>query len=337
MAKPHNKVNPIFLKSGLVLVILLILVVIAARFIQVPYALVETYQEIEAYNTNETYTENETRLVSVPVERTESYTSDVPVDVPQVSSLLDPKPGGLYGGSLCKFAPYNYSVEYIYSIPLEFNKYDPISWIGYRGKDNTYRQGVEICNHEKRRMNVDFRICNWVGDNKADCINRLDTRVRANSCEKRVLEWQTGFDETMHMTLEQIEVSQKLMCPNSAGEYTTHTYNPVLYGQEALAELTLETPVLKAESGSYHPSAKYPHGRVSLEEVLKRDYTVTQKKTEERTIVTYEERLQDVEVEKKRLVPMTRVVEKQRVVTTYRSLFDTAYGHIVDFFAEAAG
>lgn len=327
-SKRSEEVNPIFLKTGIALVVVLILVVIAFRLIQVPYTVVETYQVVEEYTVNETYLENETQQVAVAVTTTENYIKNTTMPARQPVEGLKPSPTAFSGGRACKFADYEYTFEYIKSLPLEYNKYDPISEIGYHGKDNTLRQGVKICNLEKRRMQVNFRICKWTGDQLANCIDRLDTRIMAKSCELKILNWLTNFDDTKHMTVEPIEVSKKLVCKDGAGEYTTSSLNPTLLDDEALKDVTQETPHLLTESGRYHPFAQYP--RESLYDVLtKEDVTVTIHEPTTRTVRTFEQQEEDVEVEKTRAIPQTRVVERQRVITKYQSLFDALMAKLV--------
>ncbi|MBI2147483.1 hypothetical protein HYU19_03320 [Candidatus Woesearchaeota archaeon] len=311
--------TPAILKAGLVLIILLIGTVITLRLIQVPYDVTEAYETVEEYQAEESYVANETQLVRVPVVSEELYLEEKNVQLGSPSDLLDPTASSFPGGSSCIFADFNYTVEYIQSTPLEENKYDPVTEIGYNGKDNKLRQGVEICNQEPKRMIGNFRICKWAGDNLDNCIDRLQLRVRPRSCEKRVIAWVTMFDEEKHMTLEQIQVSTKLLCKDSSGEYSAATYDPTTLDSEALEDLTSEEPPhMLTGSGTYHPSA-YPYRGVLIDDSVT---SAVQKTKATRTVTTYQDQEKLVEVEKTRSVPQTRVIQHQRVVTKYRSLFD---------------
>src|SRR3989338_8747969 len=120
-SKRSEEVNPFFLKTGIALVVVLILVVIAFRLIQVPYTVVETYQVVEEYTVNETYFENETQQVAVPVTTTENYIKNTTMPARQPADGLNPAPGASFsGGRACTFADYEYTVEYIKSLPLEY-------------------------------------------------------------------------------------------------------------------------------------------------------------------------------------------------------------------------
>ena len=208
MFEKHTK-KLFLIDACIVLVVLIILVVMILRFVKVPYTISEITEKTYPYNETVYYNETEEVEIQVPYQTEEQYTYTK--DIAPPSSGLEPKPSFLPDKN-CRLEDYNYTLNYFGTI-TEKNRYDPVTKIGYY--NGAVRQGVEICNHEKRRMNTNLYICHYNGNTKADCNDRLVTTVRANICEKRTLVWVTSFGENKHITLEKGSVSQKLVCDAS--------------------------------------------------------------------------------------------------------------------------
>ena len=294
-------------------VILAVLFMLVVNFVTVPYTVQETYDAEEPYEEIEFYNESVEREVLVPKTEQVEVIVDVPIRPP--SAKLDPRPVvGFRREEDCHLEDYNYTLDFI-SNKLGNERYDVRTETGY--KNGRFIALVEICNKEKKRMYIDFKICKYGGDNLVDCKDRLNTGVEANFCNKFPLRWETAFDPDKYFKLEHGAVSQKIVCRNrslkaneESPEYVTSGINPpgTAYGRY------LQDPArIKTKSG-YLGTPK------TQEALIRYDLaTATQKDFE--TVTTFDRQIVEDIMQKNRTLSKTRVVQKTREIIRYRTLW----------------
>lgn len=309
----YHKRRQVLANVIIALVILAVVFTLVANFVTVPYTVQETYGAEEPYEEIEFYNESVEREVLVPKTEQVEVVVDVPLRPP--SAKLDPQPViGFRREEDCHFEDYNYTLDFITN-KLNLERYDVRTEAGY--KNGRFIALVEICNKEKKRMYIDFKICKYRGDNLVDCKDRLNTGVESNFCNKFPLRWETAFDPDKYFRLEHGAVSQKVVCKNrslkateESPEYVTSGINPpgTAYGRY------LQDPTrIKTKSGYF--------GVPRSQETLYRYDLTTATKKDFETVTTYDRQIVEDVVQKNRTISKTRVVQKTRETTKYRTLW----------------
>ncbi len=323
MVGSHHKKKVTLINSIIGLCLLIVVLILVANVVKVPYEKSESYTVEEEYEAVEVYTSAEEYEVKLPYLDYEETTEEIAIGTP--SELLDPRP--TQNPSDCYLIPYNFTVNY--SQPAtEHNKYDPVTKAGYYA--GAVRIMATICNNERirRGMSTDLKVCNYFGDTKVDCIDSLKTHVAGGSCVKRMLRWNTAFDPQKHIKLEMGTVSSKMVCKTNyvsrgregKDEYTAISRIP--YDIKFNRFIVDKSPRIKTQSGYF----AVPRSRENFfaDEVAS---AVKRKVTE---VVKYRTETRERPVERNRTVTKTRTVEKERPVTGYRSLWQ----HIMVRIAE---
>lgn len=227
---------------GAILVIILVLTQIT-----VPYVREVTYTVQERYQEEEDYFEKEQYIEKVPYTITQFAMIEVPYS-----------PEKTVTKEFCYYRDIAYKVNYMPGLHAPYNA---ATENGYRfGKGDaggSYVQVTQVCHPPTRELNKDsrfnavFAICNYIGEEKVDCPDRLYTKggyatgrnkpgsledpnyqgVRSSLedliCFNTKLIWETPYDERKSIRLEPISLPQIRVCEkNEVSEkinlYTEH-------------------------------------------------------------------------------------------------------------------
>ncbi len=198
------------------------------------------YVEEEKYTVQGRYEENEYYNV------TEPYTVQVPYTITQyIMDYESYVPEKVVTKETCYYKDIPYIVNYV---PGLQNPYKPATETGYRfnnaGVYGEYVQKVEVCRSPIREQNkesgfdAEFAICNYVGDKRVECPDRLITKYgdlaagyyKQGSLEdknyagvystnnnlicfrKITLVWKTPYDVRKSIRLEAIKLPQIRVC-----------------------------------------------------------------------------------------------------------------------------
>ncbi len=326
-------------------IILLVLLVAALKFVQVPYTTVEPYTTYEPFTVEEIY--NETALTEVRIPTTHTQTVSIKEPIATPASLLETQPVFLKNEQ-CMLEPYNYTISYLGDLSeLALNRafvapkgfrdsrtqsayaYDKIKNVGY--KDDTLYQKAVICNSDPRMMIGVFKRCHYQGDKKIECPNTETVKVSArstqyfeNPCTELLLWWRTSYDVNKKIRLEPELVSQKIVCYDGKTvrpraryydlNYISDTLNEEVFGLEGKY---LDPIRIRGRIVGYRekPTAK----QIS-------DTGINYREREEMYETTkYKTELRNVTVEKTRDVTKYREVGEMREVVKYRSLWASIF------------
>ncbi len=318
-AKSMRK-SAIVIYSVAALVLLIALAALLLITIQVPSTVTEVYTEEVPYEDIEYY--NETREYTVLVPELGYETSEVQVLLVQTpADQLAPEPTFRRQRD-CRFEDYNFTVSYIGAPQTEYD-FDWRTGTGYR--KNKLVIGAEICNHEKYRLNAEFKVCNMFGDRIADCQDTLDARIVARSCDIQHLIWWTPFDAEKTIQIEPLLVSKKLVCRSQVKEfgeeepgYTTVNLAPekwLIDNLERSGEIIYPGgDIFKTESGYLGIPKQRSAGL--------QDYVATQTVTRTTPLTTYSNKNETEVVLKQRAVTRYATVERTREITKQRPLWE---------------
>ena len=282
----------------------IIVVSLVLAKVQIPYVIEEQYTVHERYVEEEPYTTTEPAVVQVPYNVTQLIVDYVPY-TPEKTVTKD----------ICYYKDVPYVVHYE---PGLQNPFSYFTETGYRfnigGVYGEYHQKVEICHsplrvqNEESRFDAVFAICNYVGEKKDECPDKIITKYgdlaagyfkqgslespeyqgvysKNNNliCFRKInLVWKTPYDERKSIRLEPISLPQIRVCEK----------------KEVTEKVNLYTE----------------HGQIAKQPTkpVEREVIKTQ----------YREETQMKEVTKTRQIEKFRDVPKVRYITKYRSLWE---------------
>ncbi|MBI4441372.1 hypothetical protein HY639_04330 [Candidatus Woesearchaeota archaeon] len=244
--------------DGLVIIAALAVIYLILTTIKVPYVVEEQYTVQERYEEEVPYTEREEYNVTIPYNITQ-LTTDYEEYTPERKTTKE----------ACYYRDMPYVVNYW---PGLQNPYNAGTETGYRYNPGSvygeYHQVAEVCRSATREQTKDsrfratFAICNYVGEKKVDCPDRLYTFGGLETgyskkgtledpkypgthsstvdliCFRQTLIWKTPYDEKKSIRLEALQLPQIQTCEQQdiiekINPYTEHgqraqtSYRPV--------------------------------------------------------------------------------------------------------------